>query len=90
VATDEDEQRHVEIIANEQGLNLLRRDITPYAREIAALQENDVVFYACSRSIQRLEEKGVSVELVPYTNADYTALDRVVSRMQEGWLYEKI
>jgi len=89
-AADNDEQRHVEIIANEKGINLLRSDITPYAREVATLQENDVVFYACSKTIQRLEEKGVSVELVPYINADYTALDRVVSRMQEGWIYEKI
>ena len=86
----EGEQRHVEIIANEQGIDLLRRDITPFAKEISALQDSDVVFYACSRTIQRLEERGVDVQLVPHTNADYTALDRVVTRMQEGWKYEKI
>jgi len=89
-AAEDGTQRRVEIIANEQGLNLLRRDVTPFAQEIALLQEHDVVFYACSRTIQRLEENGIRVELVPHTNADYTALDRVVSRMQEGWLYEKI
>lgn len=87
---EDGEQRRVEIIANEQGIDLLRRDITPYAREIAALQEVDVVFYACSRTIQRLEDRGVSVDLVPHTNAEYTALDRVVSRMRDGWKYEKI
>jgi intracellular sulfur oxidation DsrE/DsrF family protein len=89
-AAAEGEQRRVEIVANEQGLDLLRRDVTPFAQQIAALQESDVVFYACSRTIQRLEERGVSVELVPHIIADYTALDRVVSRMQEGWQYEKI
>lgn len=82
--------RQVEIIANEQGLDLLRSDITPYAAEISALQANDVVFYACSKTIQRLEEKGVKVQLVPYANPNYTALDRAVTRMQEGWYYEKI
>jgi len=76
--------------ANEQGLNLLRSDITPYAEQITALQRNNVVFYACSKTIERLEEKGVKVELVPYANPDYTALDRVVTRMQAGWKYEKI
>jgi len=86
----ENEFRQVEIIANEQGLNLLRSDITPFAEQITALQENNVVFYACSKTIQRLEEKGVKVELVPYANPDYTALDRVVTRMQAGWKYEKI
>jgi len=86
----EDEFRQVEIIANEQGLNLLRSDVTPFAEQITALQDSNVVFYACSKTIQRLEEKGVKVELVPYANPDYTALDRVVTRMQAGWKYEKI
>jgi len=90
VSAGENEFRQVEIIANEQGLNLLRSDITPYAEQITALQRNNVVFYACSKTIERLEEKGVKVELVPYANPDYTALDRVVTRMQAGWKYEKI
>ena len=86
----EDGPCHVEIVANEQGLNLLRSDVTQFASEISLLQANDVVFYACSKTIQRLEENGVEVRLVPHTIADYTALDRVVMRMQEGWTYEKI
>jgi intracellular sulfur oxidation DsrE/DsrF family protein len=80
----------VEIVANERGLDLLRRDVTPFADEIRSLQANDVVFYACARSIQRLEEQGVRVILVPDIRHDYTALDRVVMRMQDGWKYEKI
>ena len=89
-AAEGDEVRQVEIIANERGLDLVRSDVTPFAREISALQARNVVFYACSRTIERLEQTGVDVTLVPYTNADYTALDRVVTRMQEGWQYEKI
>jgi intracellular sulfur oxidation DsrE/DsrF family protein len=86
----DDGPRHVEIVANEQGLNLLRSDVTQFASEISLLQAHDVVFYACSKTIQRLEERGVEVRLVPHAIADYTALDRVVLRMQEGWTYEKI
>jgi intracellular sulfur oxidation DsrE/DsrF family protein len=86
----DDGPRHVEIVANEQGLNLLRSDVTQFASEISLLQAHDVVFYACSKTIQRLEERGVAVQLVPHAIADYTALDRVVLRMQEGWTYEKI
>ena len=89
-SADEGEIRRVEIVANERGLDLLRSDITPFAEEIRALQKNNVVFYACARSIQRLEEKGVKVILVPDIRQDYTALDRVVMRMQDGWQYEKI
>ena len=82
--------RQVEIVANEKGIDLLRSDVTPFAREIRALADSDVVFYACSRTIQRLEERGVEVRLVPEANVEYTALDRVVMRMQEGWNYTKI
>lgn len=85
-----DGARQVEIVANEKGIDLLRSDVTQFATEISLLQANDVVFYACSRTIQRLEEHGVEVRLVPHAVVDYTALDRVVSRMQEGWQYEKI
>jgi len=82
--------RQVEIVANENGLDLLRSDVTPYADEIASLQARDVVFYACSRTIERLEEKGVKVHLVPETDQNYTALDRVVTRMKDDWKYKKI
>ena len=89
-SADDGGLRRVEIVANERGLDLLRSDVTPFAEEIRTLQENNVVFYACARSIQRLEETGVKVILVPDIRQDYTALDRVVMRMQDGWKYEKI
>lgn len=89
-SASDDGVRQVEIVANEQGIDLLRSDVTQFAVEISLLQANDVVFYACSKTIQRLEENGVDVRLVPHTISEYTALDRVVQRMQEGWHYEKI
>jgi intracellular sulfur oxidation DsrE/DsrF family protein len=89
-SADDGDVRRVEIVANERGLDLLRSDVTPFAEDIRSLQKNDVVFYACARSIQRLQEKGVKVILVPDIRQDYTALDRVVMRMQDGWKYEKI
>ena len=89
-AAGEKRVTHVEIVANERGIDLLRSDVTLFAREIAELQEQDVVFYACSRTIERLHEEGVEVMLVPNTRREYTALDRVVMRMQEGWKYLKV
>ena len=82
--------RQVEVVANEQGLDLLRSDITIFSNEISYLANHNVIFYACSKSIQRLEEKGISVKLVPEAIPGYTALDRVVLRMQDGWEYIKI
>jgi len=80
----------VEIVANEGGLDLLRSDRTPFADRIRALADQDVLFFACSRAIDRLKEQGVDVQLVPEANAHYSALDRVVHRMQQGWTYERI
>jgi intracellular sulfur oxidation DsrE/DsrF family protein len=80
----------VEIVANEGGLDLLRSDRTPFADRIRELAEQDVLFFACNRAIERLQERGVEVHLVPEANTHYSALDRVVHRMQQGWTYEKI
>lgn len=80
----------VEVVANEKGLNLLRADVTPYADRIQSLQANNVVFYACSRTIERLVEKGVAVRLLPDARDNYTALDRIVLRMKDDWEYIKI
>lgn len=85
-----DAHRKVEIVANEQGLDLLRSDVTQFKNEISYLASERVVFYACSKTIQRLQEKGVEVKLVPEAVQGFTALDRVVLRMHEGWQYIKI
>lgn len=82
--------RQVEVVANEQGLDLLRSDVTQFRDEIRYLASEKVIFYACSKTIQRLEEKGIVVQLVPEAIPGYTALDRVVLRMNEGWQYIKI
>ena len=89
-SAEPDAPRQVEVVANEKGLDLLRSDITKFNEEINYLASNKVVFYACSKTIQRLEEKGVVVRLVPEAISGYTALDRVVLRMQDGWEYIKI
>jgi intracellular sulfur oxidation DsrE/DsrF family protein len=82
--------RHVEVVANERGIDLLRSDVTPFADEIRALHDRNVVFYACSRTVERLEQRGIDVRLVPEARQDGTALDRVVLRMKDGWEYIKI
>jgi intracellular sulfur oxidation DsrE/DsrF family protein len=90
VSSADAQERGVEIVANEGGLDLLRSDVSPFAVRIRELADQDVLFYACSRAIQRLEERGVEVRLLPEADTRYTALDRVVLRLQDGWNYEKI
>jgi len=89
-SANSDNPRRVEIVANERGLDLLRSDVTQFGDEIRALSHENVMFYACSKAIERLEEKGVEVRLVPEAIPGFTALDRVVERMQDGWQYIKL
>lgn len=89
-STEPGRTRQVEVVANERGLDLLRSDITPFAGEISTLADKNVLFYACSKAIQRLEDNGVDVRLVPEAKSGYSALDRVVIRMKDGWQYVKI
>ena len=89
-ASEPDNPHRVEIVANERGLDLLRSDKTLFSQEIRELAHDKVVFYACSKAIQRLEEKGIVVQLVPEATPGFTALDRVVTRMNDGWQYVKI
>ena len=89
-AAEPGQPRKVEFVANERGLDLLRSDVSLFTDEIRALSSENVAFYACSKAIQRLEEKGIKVQLVPEAIPGYTALDRVVERMQDGWEYIKI
>lgn len=80
----------VELVTNDKGLDLLRSDLSPFAQRISDLSNQDVVFIACARKIDNLRKSGTEVNLVPEAEARYTALDRVVNRLQQGWSYEKI
>ena len=82
----------LEIIANAQGLDLLRADVTPHALRIRELVEkyDNLSMLACHRAIQRLEEMGVKVQLVPEARIAPSALEQIIQRLQQGWVYIKV
>ncbi|MCM2289955.1 MAG: hypothetical protein NDI67_13085 [Sulfuritalea sp.] len=82
----------VEVITNHRGLDLLRRDTTPYAGRIAELKSHHarVGFFACGQTIARLQGVGVEVELIPEAAVARTAIEHVAERVQQGWTYLKI
>ncbi len=90
MASSDGAPRQVEIVVNGDGLNLLRSDVTPHAQRIQELAQQDILFYACHNAIERMRERGIEVKLVPEANARYTAVDRVVLRLRDGWTYERI
>ncbi|MBQ0799657.1 MAG: hypothetical protein KBT63_10275 [Porticoccaceae bacterium] len=80
----------VEVITNGEGVDLLRSDLSPYTKRITALAEQDVIFIACSHRLEDLREQHQQVLLVAEAEFRYTAFERVVGRLREGWGYENI
>jgi len=82
----------MEIIANSDGLNLFRVDTTEHADRIRELKRKygNLSLLACNRAIRRLEEQGIKVELIPEAEITPTALDEIVRRLQQGWVYIKV
>lgn len=82
----------LEIIANAKGLDLLRVDTTPAATRISELSAkyDNLSILACNRAIERLQELGIKVQLVPEAKVAPSALDQIVHRLKQGWVYIKV
>lgn len=85
--------RHIaiEVIANIGGIDLLRASASPYPSRIATLQTTypELSFIACGQTLERLRERGTVVQLLPGVGQATSALDQVVRRLQQGWVYVK-
>jgi intracellular sulfur oxidation DsrE/DsrF family protein len=84
----------VEVLANAEGLRLLRAETATDAqreriRQLQAAYPN-LRFLACGNTLRRLRLEGQKVELLPEVVVVKSALDQVVQRLQEGWTYVKI
>lgn len=82
----------IEVVANRTGLELLEAKVSPFAARIAALRAEyaNLRFIACGQTLRRLSEGGRSVELLPGTEVAPSALDQVVKRLQDGWVYVRV
>jgi intracellular sulfur oxidation DsrE/DsrF family protein len=82
----------VEIVANGGGVDLLRADVSPYAKRIGMMQEKypNLDFMACAQTIKKLQEKGVDVKLLPHTGVASSALDQITLRLKQDWVYIKV
>lgn len=79
----------LDIVANGEGLRLLQADASPYPERIKSLQHEykDLNFYACGITIEKLRQKGVNVRLLPEAVITPSALDLIVAREKQGWMY---
>ncbi len=85
----------VELVANAGGLDLLRADLSPFADRIHELHQKyeELTFYACQTALSRLmAAKGLAEPppLVEDALLTPNALDQILERLQEGWVYMSI
>lgn len=82
---------HLEIIANAEGLDFLRADISTAGDRVQAMQQTykNLKFLACGKTIERLRlEKNLrNVPLLPGVTVVPSALDQVILRLEDGWSY---
>lgn len=88
----EPELVQLEVIANTEGLSLLRVGTSHYADRIRAMvqKHQNVSFLACSRTIEKLRLKGIDVHLIPEAVVIPGALEEIVYRLQQGWAYIRV
>ena len=82
----------LEIVANGDGLNLLRARYSSYPERTEELIHNydNLTVMACARTLQAIKDQGGDVKLLPNVSTTESALERVVDRLQEGWVYIRV
>ncbi|MFO7593051.1 MAG: hypothetical protein R6X15_03265 [Pseudomonadota bacterium] len=82
----------LEVVANDGGIDILRADTSPHSRRIRALlsEYDNLTVNACSNALRRLRERGVTVELIPGTRYNHTAIDKITERLEQGWRYLRV
>jgi len=80
----------LELVANAGGLDLLRADVSPFADRVQALQRqyDNLTFLACQTAMDRLRrERHITPDLLPEALITPNALDEILNRLQQGWMY---
>ena len=82
----------LEVIANSRGIKLLRAGHSPYAERMARMKARhaNLSWVACGQSIARLKGEGEQVTLLPATKTTTTAINKIVTRLQQGWTYVRV
>jgi len=82
----------VEIVTNASAIKMLRTGYSPYAGRVRALQERylNLTFLACKDAldhVRELEDLETDVILLPDVDVTPSALEHILNRLSEGWVY---
>jgi intracellular sulfur oxidation DsrE/DsrF family protein len=85
-----DQGINVLVVTSAEGINLLRKSMTPYQQRIDAMKASygeSLDFVACNNTILNLRNRGIDVDLVNSAEVAPSAVQYVVDRLKEGWTY---
>lgn len=82
----------IDVLANAGGVDLLRADVSPYAERVTRMmrQHSNLQFIACTNTLKRLREKGITPVLIGDTQQDSSAVEHIINRLQMGWAYIRV
>lgn len=82
----------VELVANADAINLLRADGSPHGRRLQAMRERHVnlTLVACKMTLERIRQQHGDVPLLPGVDTQDSALQRILSRLEKGWVYVRV
>ena len=87
------QKARIEMITNGGGIDLLRKDTSPYPDRILALQKKykNLTFVTCQNTIDRLkEERGIVAHLLPGIVVIDSGVAQIMRRQREGWAYIQV
>lgn len=89
---DDSHGAEIEVVANASAIKMLRSGYSPYAERVRALQEKyfNLTFLACKDAmdhVRELEDLDSDVNLLPDVEVTPSALEHILNRMNEGWVY---
>ena len=89
---DSDRGAEIEVVANASAVKMLRSGYSPYAKRVRDLQQQyiNLTFLACKDAIDHVREiegPDSSVRLLPDVEVTPSALEHILERLSEGWVY---
>lgn len=84
----------IQVVANGEGLALMREDISPFPQRVSMLSAryaDRLRFTACLNTIERLRlDKNIHVRLLPAVHVIDSGVVEVIRRQSQGWTYIQV
>ena len=90
--SDSENGAEIEVVANASAIKMLRAGYSPYSQRVSDLQQRyiNLTFIACKDAmdhIRELEGPQSEVDLLPDVDVTPSALEHILDRLSEGWVY---